>query len=332
MATVNSKIKKLRQSDLWQDNSTTIATLGVLLLLMLVLTIMQPTFIRPKNLINVLLQASVTSVMAIGMTFIIISGGINLAVGSTMALTIVIGGDLVVNRGLPVFVVLPIMLVVGLLCGLVEGLLISKVNIAPFIVTLGTMSLWRGMALQYVDGQAIYGLPEGLIWLGSYKIGPQGGVQIPVAVICMLLLFILGWFLLNKTTFGMHVTAIGGNEKAATLSGINVSKTKFLIYIFSGLMCAVAGIITMGRMNGAIATVGVSYELDAIASVAIGGTAMSGGKGSIWGTFIGAMVLQVIRNGMNFLQVSPHYQKMVIGIVIIVAVGIDSIRRARKKN
>lgn len=327
---VNKKRQGFFQSHFWMNNSTTLATLGVLLLLMTVLTILQPTFIAPKNLINVMLQASVISILAIGMTFIIISGGINLAVGSTMALCIVITGDLVVNRGLPLWVALPVCVLVGIAAGAFEGLLISKVKIPPFIVTLGTLSLWRGMALQYVDGQAIYGLPESLIWLGSYKID-LGFIKFPVAVIAMIMLYFAAWFLLSKTKFGMHVYAVGGNEKAAKLSGINIAKTKILIYTLAGLLCSIAGVVTLGRMNGAIATVGQSYELDAIASVAIGGASMSGGKGRIWGTFIGAMILQVIRNGMNFLQVSPHYQKMVIGLVIIIAVGIDCIRRAREE-
>jgi len=318
------------KSDFWVGNSQTLATLGVLLLLMAVLTILQPSFIAPKNLINVMLQASVISILAIGLTFIIISGGINLAVGSTMALCIVITGDLVVNKGLSLWIALPACIAVGLAAGAFEGLLISKINIPPFIVTLGTMSLWRGMALQYVDGQAIYGLPENLIWLGSFKFGEIGSLQLPVAVIAMILLYFGAWFVLSKTKFGMHVYAVGGNEKAAKLSGINIAKTKILIYTLAGLMCSIAGVVTLGRMNGAIATVGVGYELDAIASVAIGGASMSGGKGRAWGTFIGAMILQVIRNGMNFLQVSPHYQKMVIGLVIIIAVGIDCIRRAKE--
>jgi len=146
----------------------------------------------------------------------------------------------------------------------------------------------------------------------------------------VIILFFIAWFVLSKTRFGMHVYAVGGNEHATNLSGVSVPKTKIAIYTLAGFMCSIAAIITLGRMNGAIATVGDGYELDAIASVAIGGASMSGGKGKMWGTFIGAMILQVIRNGMNFLQVSPYYQKMVIGLVIIVAVGIDCVRRSKK--
>ncbi len=326
----NKRKLDLSNSFFWQSNSTTLATLGVLIVLMVILTIMQPTFLSVKNLINIVLQASVVSMLAIGMTFIIISGGINLAVGSTMALCVVVAGDMVVNKGANFIVAFGLCILIGIISGFFEGVLISKLNIPPFIVTLGTMSLWRGIALEYVHGEAIYGLPDGLTWLGSYKIG-TGNFQIPVAVLCVILLFFIAWFVLSKTRFGMHVYAVGGNEHATNLSGVSVSKTKIAIYTLAGFMCSIAAIITLGRMNGAIATVGEGYELDAIASVAIGGASMSGGKGKMWGTFIGAMILQVIRNGMNFLQVSPYYQKMVIGLVIIVAVGIDCVRRSKKE-
>jgi len=211
-----------------------------------------------------------------------------------------------------------------LLAGFTQGFIIGSIKIPPFIVTLGGMTVWRGFALEFVDGRNIYGLPESINWLGSSTI-----FGIPTAILFALVVYLVGWYILKKTKTGLYTYAIGGNENASKLSGINIKKTKIFIYSFTGLLCGMAGILIAGRMNGTSAIVGQGYELDAIAAVAIGGTAMSGGKGNIWGTLLGAVVMGVIRNGLNLLGVSPYFQMIIIGLVIVTAVALDAIRNKK---
>ena len=330
-----NKVGELEQINPFQrylrNNMTQIVTLGVLVLLTLLLALLKDNFLTPKNIINIFLQASVIGVLAVGMSFVIFSDGIDLSVGSVMALTCTIVGDLVVNKGYNVFFGLLIGLIVGALCGCITGLLITKIKMPAFIVTMGAMLVWRGVALEWVNGAGLYGVPEALGALGSKYFGDPSLSQfaMPYAVVMLILLYAAAWFVLRKTQFGTHVYAIGDNEKAAKLSGIKVDRTRILVYTISGIMCALAAVVVMGRMNGSTPIVGQSYELEAIAGVAIGGAAMSGGSGTIWGTLIGVLMVQVIRNGMNMLGLSPYYQQIIIGAIIIFAVGIDCFRRRK---
>lgn len=303
---------------------TQISTLFALFVLCIVLSNLSDSFLKVGNLLTVLLQSSINSVIAVGMTFIIISGGIDLSVGAIAALSTAVMGELVVNRGVDPVLGLLIALGIGILVGCLQGSIIAFINIPPFIVTLGGMTIWRGVALEFVKGQNLYGLPDTLTWLGSSSIG-----IVPTAVIAAILLYFIAWYILKRTKFGLYTYAVGGNEDATRLSGINIKRTKILIYSFAGLLCGVAGIMIAGRMNGTSAIVGQGYELDAIAAVAIGGTAMSGGKGNIWGTLIGAVMMGVIRNGLNLLSVSPYFQMIIIGVVIVTAVSVDALRSAR---
>ncbi len=187
------------------------------------------------------------------------------------------------------------------------------------------MTIWRGVALEFVQGRNIYGLPDAVTWLGSSSI-----LGIPTPVVTAVVMYFIAWFILKRTQIGLYTYAIGGNEKASLLSGINISRTKIFIYALNGALCGLAAIIIAGRMNGTSAVVGQGYELDAIAAVAIGGTSLSGGKGVIWGgTLIGAVMMGVIRNGLNLLNVSSYYQMIIIGVVIVFAVAIDALRRRR---
>ena len=314
-----------------RNNMTQLVTLGVLIILTLSLACLKENFLTPKNIINIFLQASVIGVLAVGMSFVIFSDGIDLSVGSVMALSCTIVGDLVVNKGYNVFVGLFIGFFVGGLCGFITGLLITKIKMPAFIVTMGAMLIWRGVALEWVNGAGLYGVPETLGALGSKYFGDPSATQfaMPYAVVMLILLYVAAWFVLRKTQFGTHVYAIGDNERAAKLSGIKVDRTRILVYTISGVMCALASVVVMGRMNGSTPIVGQSYELEAIAGVAIGGAAMSGGSGTIWGTLIGVLMVQVIRNGMNMLGLSPYYQQIIIGAIIIFAVGIDCFRRRK---
>lgn len=308
----------------FQKNMTQVVTFGVLILLCLAVSTMSTTFLTVSNMINVVLQATVIGIIAIGMSFVIFSDGIDLSVGSVMALSCTIMGDLCVNKGMNGYLAMFCALAIGALAGALNGVLITKANMPQFIVTMGTMYMWRGVALEWVDGQGMYGLPDGLKALGSAYVG-----IIPYAVILLFTLYVVAWFIIRKTEFGMHTYAIGDNERAAKLSGIKVHRMRIIIYTISGLMCGIAAIVVAGRMNGSTPTVGQSYELEAIAGVAIGGASMGGGSGSIWGTLIGVIMVQVIRNAMNMLALSTYYQQIIIGIIIIGSVAIDCLRRKK---
>ncbi|MDC7234234.1 MAG: ABC transporter permease [Spirochaetales bacterium] len=320
-----AQINKLKNNRFFETYKTQISTFIALIAIGLILSLMTDKFLTGKNLLSVMRQSSINSILAAGMTFVIISGGIDLSVGAIVALSTAIMGDLVVNSGLNPFMGMAVALLLGVIAGSTQGLIIAKVKIPPFIVTLGGMTVWRGVALEYVNGSNVYGLPKPLIWLGGGDV-----LGIPAPVLMALLVYLGAWFLLKKTKFGTYTYAIGGNEVAARLSGINIDKILVLIYSLNGLLCGVSGILIAGRINATSAVVGVGYELDAIAAVAIGGTSMSGGKGIIWGTLLGALVMGVIRNGLNLMRVSPYYQQIIIGVVIVGAVSIDALRRSRK--
>ena len=302
-----------------------INTVIALFILCVILSFLSDSFLSVDNLITVILQSTLVSTLAIAETFIIITGGIDLSVGAVVALSSAFMGELVVHGHVNPFLGLGIALLIGIMAGFIHSILITKANIPPFIVTLGTMTVWRGIALQFTNGQNIYDLPPQLTWLGQGSIGP-----IPVAVLLTILLYFIAWFILTRTKLGLHIYAIGGNQQAARLSGINLDKTKMVVYTLGGLLCAIAAIVISGRMNATSGNTAAGYELDAIAAVVIGGTSLMGGEGVVWGSLIGAVMMQIIRNGMNLLNVSAFYQMVVIGAVIIIAVGGDTIRRKLK--
>lgn len=290
-----------------------------LLVLMVIVTILNPNFIAPINLLNLLRQVSVNALIAFGMTFVILTGGIDLSVGSTLALSGALVAGMIAS-GLDPILAMIIGVVIGGFLGAVNGLLITKGKMAPFIATLATMTIYRGATLVYTDGNPITGIGDSFI----FKFIGRGYLfNIPVPVILMLIAFVLLYVLLHKMTFGRKTYAIGGNEKASYIAGIKIDKVKTLIYALSGMMASVAGIIITSRLNSAQPTAGQAYEMDAIAAVVLGGTSLSGGKGRIFGTLIGALIIGTLNNGLNLLGVSSFYQQIVKGIVIIIAVLLD---------
>ncbi|TFH02080.1 MAG: ribose ABC transporter permease [Calditrichales bacterium] len=306
-------------------NARQFGTLIGLIILCIVLWILTPHFLTITNILNITQQTSINAVIAVGMTFVIITAGIDLSVGSIMAFAgVVLAGAL--NAGLPMPVAILIGLGVGMLCGVVNGLLITYGGLPPFISTLGMMSVARGGALLYTDGRPISGFSEGFRFLALGEI-----LSIPVPVIIMILVYIIAHFLLTRTRFGRYTYAIGGNEEAAMLSGINIRFYKTAIYGFCGMLSGVAAIILTARLNSAQPIAGIMYELDAIAAAVIGGTSLMGGEGRITGTLIGALIMGVLRNGLNLLGVSSFVQQTVIGSVIIIAVLVDMALK-RQKN
>jgi ribose transport system permease protein len=300
-------------------------TLIGLAVLCAILWILTPYFLTVSNLLNVAEQTSINAIVAVGMTFVILSGGIDLSVGSIVALSGVVLGE-ALRSGLPMPIALLLAALVGLACGLVNGALVSWGGLPPFIVTLGTMSIARGAALLFTEGRPVSGFDPTFRAIATGRIG-----FIPAPVIAMLVVYAIAHFVLTRTTFGRYVYAIGGNEEATRLSGVAVRFHKTMIYGVSGLMSAIAAIILTARLNSAQPIAGMMYELDAIAATVIGGTSLMGGEGSLGGTLVGALIMGVLRNGLNLLGVSSFLQQIVIGAVIVVAVLLDTILKRRNR-
>lgn len=317
--------EKMKKIDLSNASS-----LIVLIVLCIGLTIAEPAFGSFANLVNILQQVTVIAVLALGVNVVIFTGGIDISVGSIVAFTGIVMGKLIVEGGMPDAVGIAVALLIGALCGTFNGIMISKFKLQPMIATLAMMSMARGAALTLADGQTITGYSDAFRWIGIAEIG---STQIPVQIVFMILLYLLFYYVMKYRKFGRYIYSIGGNEEATRLSGINVDKYKTLAYTVSGLCSAIASVILVAKLNSAQSTAGLDYEMDAIASCVIGGTSLLGGSGSVWGTFVGAIIMIVIRNGLNLLNVSSNLQKLVIGVVILLAVLADSLRhRASSKK
>ncbi len=295
-----------------------LSTLAGLLGLCVLLWILTPHFLTVSNLLNVMEQTAINAVIAVGMTFVIVSGGIDLSVGSIVAISGVVMAS-VLQGGYPAPIAVLAGILVGAGCGLLNGLLITIGRLPPFIATLGLMSVARGGALLYTEGRPISGFGSGFRWLATGRI-----LEIPVPVLLTALAYLAAQVVLTRTRFGRYVYAIGGNEEATRLSGVAVRFHKTMVYALSGAMSAAAAVLLTARLNSAQPIAGIMYELDAIAATVIGGTSLLGGEGTLAGTLIGALIMGVLRNGLNLLGVSSFLQQIVIGVVIIGAVLIDS--------
>lgn len=314
----------LRQ-DFFSHYGRQLGTLSGLLGLIVVLWILTPHFLTVSNLLNVAQQATIIAIIAVGMTFVIITGGIDLSVGSVLAFAGVVMANALLS-GVPLPLALLIGLGVGLLCGVTNGLLITIGRLPPFIATLGMMSVARGAALMFTEGRPISGFSEGFRSIATGEI-----LRIPAPVVIMIVVYLIAHFVLKRTKLGRYTYAIGGNEEAALLSGINVRLNKTMVYGIAGLLSGLAAILLTARLNSAQPIAGMSYELDAIAATVIGGTSLLGGEGTVSGTLIGALIMAVLRNGLNLLSVSSFFQQVVIGSVIIFAVLIDMALKRRGK-
>ncbi|KIL40356.1 sugar ABC transporter permease [Gordoniibacillus kamchatkensis] len=290
----------------------------VLLAAIVFLSLFSDAFLTLDNIMNVLRQVSINGILAVGMTLVILTAGIDLSIGSVMAVAAVIAASIVhVNPGLTIVAVIAGMIAGGLLSS-VSGTMTAKLSVAPFIATLAIMTVARGIALIYTNGRPIVIEAPSFLFLGQGSIGPVPFPVIVFAVICALVAI-----LLNKTKFGRYVYAIGGNENATKISGINVAKVKILVYIVNGFLAGLAGVLLASRISSGQPNSGLGYELDAIAAVVIGGTSLFGGVGTITGTIVGVLIIGVINNGLNLLDVSSYYQQIVKGLIIAGAVILD---------
>lgn len=297
----------------------------VLLLLSAAMAVLSPYFLSLGNFLNILLATSTIGVLAIGATFVICSGGLDLSVGSVMGLSGVVGAYLAVNLGAPSAVGIAGCIAAGALAGYINGQLVTRAFVPAFIVTLGMLGVARGMALVISSGRVIYGLPEFMLFLGQ---GRPWGVPMPVVI--FIITAIIGHCVLAYTPFGRHTLALGDNEGAARAAGIKVERDRRLLYTLSGGLAGLAGLLFMARVNSGDPTAGLNYELTAITAAIIGGTNLFGGRGSVLGTMIGALIMGVLQNGLNLLAVQSYYQQMAIGAVLILAVFIDQYQIRRE--
>lgn len=298
--------------------------LAALIVLCVVLSVVTDSFLTTSNALNVLVQISVVGIAAVGATFVIITSGIDLSVGSNVALSGMVAAyavkDLHVNGVLGIVVAI----LVGASVGAFNGMSVTALRLTPFIATLAMLAMARGLTQQVSQGQTIFGFPPSFTFLGNGRIA---GVQAPVVI--TLIVFAVGWVLLNRTTFGQQVFAVGGNREAARLAGIPVQRVVFSVYVIAGLCAGLAGVVLAGRLNSALSSSATGLELQVIAAVVIGGTSLFGGRGSLIGTLLGALLIGVINNGLTLLNVNPFWTQFVQGAVIFVAVLLDALNQRR---
>lgn len=312
----------------------------VLLFMILGMSMTSPAFLSTNNILNILLQVSVICVISVGMTYVILTGGIDLSVGSIVALSAVCLG-IFTHKGMAwlgenpsdwavlAIVLLAVLgaILVGALCGYINGFVIVYGKVTPFITTLGMMGIARGLALTLSNGKTIYNFPEALRFFGNGRIALTEDFGIPIPVIIALIIVLSSFYVLTQTVFGRQIYALGGNREAVRLSGINVNKLEIKTYVINGALAAVGAVILVGRLNAAQPIAGTGYELDAIAATVIGGTSLMGGVGSVISTSIGALIMGVLQNGLTLLNVTSYLQRLIIGLVIILAVFLDQLRR-----
>ncbi|MCK8060736.1 MULTISPECIES: ribose ABC transporter permease [unclassified Fusibacter] len=292
-----------------------------LIIFSIIIAMLNDRFMTFSNIMNILRQTSINSIIAAGMTFVILTGGIDLSVGSTLAFS----GAMVawfIASGMNPLLAIVLALAIGTAIGVLNGIVISKGKLQPFIVTLATMTVFRGATLVFTDGKPIStGYESNAEFLTQIGNGYLGVIPIPIVI--MIFVFAIGYYILTQTSFGRYVYALGGNEDATKLSGINTNRLKIIVYGMSGLFAALAGVIITARLSSAQPTAGQGYELDAIAAVVLGGTSLAGGLGTIMGTVTGALIIGILNNALNLMNVSSYYQLLAKGVVILIAVLID---------
>jgi ribose transport system permease protein len=310
------------------DIKSFIKKYGIIIVLMLVMVFFSVTttaFFTINNLFNVARQVSMLGIVAVGMTFVMLTGGIDLSVGSLLSIVSVVGAGAMVKGGCNPVVAVIISLAVATIFGLFNGLIITKVNIPPLITTLATMTIIRGISYIITGGLPIYGFPE------SFTIIGQGYLWIfPIPVIIMVIVFTIGSFILNNSYFGRYFYAIGGNEEATRLSGVNVQGVKLLVYSLSGLVAGIAGVILLSRVNSGQPIAGSGFELDVVTAVVLGGVSISGGEGKLSGVLTGVLIMGVLSNGLIIMNIGEYYQLVTKGLVLLVAVGFDRMQQQGK--
>ena len=303
------------------------AILWVMIILILILSVISPSFFRGQNLLNIIKQASITGVIGVGMTFVLITGGIDLSVGSVMALSGTMAASVAVaEKNMPIALVILVGVGLGALCGLINGIGVSYIGFPPFIMTLGMMTIARGIPLVFTNGTPIFGLSEEFNMIANSRV-----LGVPSLVIFLVITVLAGHIILSKTVLGRRIYAVGGNEDAARLSGVSTAKVKLFVYVFCGILSGIAGILICSRITSGNGTVAEGYEMNAISAAVIGGVSMTGGSGNVLGMVVGAMILTIIQNSFDIMGVNSFYQNIIKGIIILLAVFLD-LRGKKKKN
>jgi len=318
-STIEAKSLRRRNSAMWES----LGILPILIVIVALFAILNGNFLRANNLLNILRQASINIVLAAGMTLVILTGGIDLSVGSILATTAVVSLLVSLNPALQPFTIL-IPLLVGLGFGVLNGALIAYVKLPFFIVVLGSMTALRGASYLLANGTTLINNDLNFAWIGNAYLGP-----FPWLAIIALAVIAVIWFILRKTVLGVHIYAVGGNAQAARLTGINVKLVTVFVFGMSGLLSALGGVMTSSRLYSASGLLGNGYELDAIAAVILGGTSINGGSGSVLGTLVGALIIAVLNNGLTLMNVSYFWQLVVRGVVIVIAVLIERFRHRK---
>ena len=298
-------------------------TVFFLAFLVLLFSMTTEYFFTFGNITNILRQISIVGISTVAMTMVIITGGIDLSVGSMLALSSILLAKMLTS-GVSMYIAIPITLVVGILMGLINGFLINKIKISPLISTLGTMTIYRGITYIITGGLPVYGFPKGFSFIGQGYIG-----KIPVPIFILTGVYIVGFVILYLTKFGTYVYGIGGSEKASILSGIKVNLVRYKVYAISGFLSALAGVISLSRINSGVPNSGTGFELDVVTAVVLGGVSVSGGSGELSGVIIGCLIIGILSNGMILLNIGEYYQMVVKGLVLLVAVGIDNFSKER---
>lgn len=328
---MNDNVKTFKDNPVYTFFSKNVILLA-LIVICAALAFATDRFLTVNNITNVLLQSATTGLVAVGMTYVIITGGIDLSVGSIVALSSALGAGFMKDSmammpvGWAVLIGIIVMLIVGAIIGFLQGLLISRLRMPAFIVTLAGMSIARSLTMVYTGGMTIAGLPDEFAVIGSSRIGGW----LPAPVIILVAIFLIAFYILRYSAFGRSLYALGGNREATKLSGINTKRIETITYSISGLTSGLAAIVLTARLATATSTAGEGYELEAIGAVVIGGASLAGGRGTMLGTFIGVLILGVINNGQNLLNVDPFFKGCIHGAVILIAVLIDTLRKRNK--
>ncbi len=299
----------------------------ILFFLLLLFSLIEPAFLQASNLVNIVRQVATMGICAVGMTMVMLTGGIDLSIGSLMALINILCAKLIVEFGFsPIFAIL-LCILASMLVGALNAFLITIIDIPPLITTLGIMTSLRGLAYLLSNGRSIWGFGDGFRGIGRGHIG-----FIPIPVIVMLGLFILGWFFLNYTRYGRYIYGIGCDEEAAHLSGIGVKKIKFMVYMISSVLTAIAGILLLSRLNTGLPKTGTGLEMEVVTAVVLGGVSIYGGKGSFFGVFVGVMIMGVLTNGMIYLNITEYLQLVIRGFVLLFAIGMENIAKRTRRT
>jgi Ribose/xylose/arabinose/galactoside ABC-type transport systems, permease components len=290
------------------------------IVLCVLMTLASDKFLEYDNLVNIVRQVSINGILAVGMTFVILTAGIDLSVGSVLAISSTVVAGAMINQGLPSIVAVLLGILVGAICGLINGTLVAYAKMPAIIVTLAMMEIPRGLGLLYTGGYPLSGLPSGFSFIGrGYLLN-----IIPMPVVIMLVIYVVAYMVLGHLPMGRYIYAIGGNEEAVRLSGVKVKKYKVMAYLISGVTAGITGVVLTSRLMSGQPMAGSGFELDAIAAVVLGGTDIAGGRGNILGTFLGVLIMGVLSNGLNLMGVSPYVQRVLKGLIILLAIYFSS--------